>query len=148
MRRDKAKTETKRLAIPPHLQAQMVQLARDFRKTPTASENQLWQAVRNGRLANARFRRQQPIGPFIVDFYCPSHGLIVEVDGPVHDGQAEHDRERQALLEACGYGVLRVRASDVEHNLQRVLQTIYDALTTESPSPLEGEGLGVRGSGR
>jgi len=84
-------------------------------------------------MASVRFRRQQPIGPFIVDFYCPTHRLIVEIDGPIHDEQRDRDRERQALLEACGYRFLRVPAADVEHNLPRVREQIIRALSPLSP---------------
>jgi very-short-patch-repair endonuclease len=125
-----------KIEIPPHLRAQMIQLARDFRKVPTPSEELLWRALRRGHLGKVKFRRQQPIGPFIVDFYCPSHRLIVEVDGPVHDEQMERDHERQTLLEACGYHVLRVRAADVARNPQTVLNHIAKHIAMSTTSPL------------
>ena len=138
-------TSKQHLAVPAHLRVRMLEVAREFRKTSTASEDRLWQALRMGRLHGAKFRRQHPIGPFVVDFFCPKHGLIVEVDGPIHDTQQEHDRARQALLEACGYRVLRVSASDVETDLNAVLGRIaanLNELDVISPSPLEGEGVG------
>ena len=73
------------------------------------------------------------IGPFIVDFYCPRHGLVVEVDGPIHAAQVDRDQERQALLEACGYRVLRIQAADVEADLPAVLRQITEFVVT---SPL------------
>src|SRR5437868_12293391 len=82
-----------RMDIPVELRARMVELARDFRKVQTPSERLLWTYLRGNKLG-ARFRRQQPIGPFVVDFYCPSHLLIVEGDGPIHETQLDHDRER------------------------------------------------------
>ena len=100
-------TSKQHLAVPAHLRVRMLEVAREFRKTSTASEDRLWQALRMGRLHGAKVRRQHPIGPFVVDFFCPKHGLIVEVDGPIHETQQEHDQARQALLEACGYRVLR-----------------------------------------
>src|SRR5690349_6718064 len=100
-------TRRERISVPPALKAQMLELARTFRKAPTASEAIVWRELRGGRIAGLRFRRQQPIGPFIVDFFCPLYGLIVEVDGPIHESQRDYDHERQVLLEACGYRVLR-----------------------------------------
>ena len=92
-----------------------------------------------------RFRRQHPIGPFVVDFYCPAGNLIVEVDGPIHETQQDHDRARQELLEGCGYRVVRFTAREVESNLQMVIHKIEAHLqegnvAQRSPSPLEGEG--------
>jgi very-short-patch-repair endonuclease len=114
-----------RIPIPSHLRVRMIEVARDFRKTPTASEAILWQALRGSRLG-AKFRRQHPIGPFVVDFYCANANLIVEVDGPIHKTQREHDSARQELLELCGYRVLRVAADDVERYLGVVLASIAD----------------------
>ena len=61
---------------------QMVEAARTLRRSQTVSERVLWQALRNGKLNGARFRRQHPIGPLVVDFYCAKERLIVEGDGP------------------------------------------------------------------
>ncbi|WMP17659.1 endonuclease domain-containing protein [Thiothrix lacustris] len=134
-----------RLIITPELKAQMHACARDFRKAPTPSEGILWQALRNRQIAGFKFRRQQPIGCFVADFFCAEKNLIVEVDGSIHATQVERDQERQHLLEVCGYTVLRFTATQVEKNLQTVTATIQNYLLL-SPSPLEGEGLGVRGT--
>ena len=134
-----------RLVITPELNAQMHACARDFRKIPTPSEGVLWQALRNRQIAGFKFRRQQPIGYFVADFFCAEKNLIVEVDGSIHATQVERDQERQHLLEACGYTVLRFTASQVEQHLPTVTTSIQNHLLL-SPSPLEGEGLGVRGS--
>src|SRR3972149_3281483 len=64
------------------LRERMVQVAREFRQEPTESEALLWSALRNRKLDGHRFRRQQPIGPFVVGFYCDEAALVVEVDGP------------------------------------------------------------------
>jgi len=91
----------------------------------------------------SKFRRQQVIGPFVVDFFCPEHRLIVEVDGTIHDTQRKHDEERQRMLESCGYAVVRVSAHAVETDLPGVLATIALSLNQSgSPSPLDGEGVG------
>ncbi|MDD5391861.1 MAG: endonuclease domain-containing protein [Thiothrix sp.] len=133
-----------RLPISPERHLQMMECARDFRKIPTPSEAILWQALRNRQVAGYKFRRQQPIGAFVVDFFCAEHNLIVEVDGAIHATQIERDQERQHLLECCGYQFLRFTATQVEQNLKTVTTTIESTLLL-SPSPLEGEGLGVRG---
>ena len=112
-----------RIAIPVGLHVRMVEMARDFRKAPTTSERELWSVLRRDQLG-VSFRRQQPIGPFGVDFFCAGHRLIVEVDGPIHESQQERDAERQRLLEACGYRVVRFTANDVEQNLPQVIAAI------------------------
>jgi very-short-patch-repair endonuclease len=99
----------------------MLVVARSFRKQPTPTESLLWRFLRGGKIEGVRFRRQQPIGPFVVDFYCPELKLIVEVDGGIHESQRERDTERQELLEACGYEVLRFPASAIETDLRAVL---------------------------
>jgi len=130
--------QPRRLPVSPDLQHQMLACARAFRRHPTPSEAILWQALR-ARQRGVKFRRQQPIGPFVVDFFCAERRLIVEVDGPVHALQVEYDRERQWLLEQCGYQVLRVAADAVEGDLRTVLRAIDRALTP-APSPSPGEG--------
>jgi very-short-patch-repair endonuclease len=124
--------ERERLEIPAELKLRMVEVAREFRRQPTRSENLLWQELRGGKLG-ARFRRQQPIGPFVVDFFCAAADLIVEVDGPVHEDQVARDAERQALLETCGYRVLRFSAEVVESRLSEALATIQKLLTSQAP---------------
>jgi len=105
----------------------MVEVARQFRKEPTYSETMLWQTLRGKQLGGRKFRRQQPIGPFVVDFYCSSERLIVKVDGPIHAEQHELDAARQALLESLGLRFVRVPAEQVETNLPGVLVTIQQA---------------------
>jgi very-short-patch-repair endonuclease len=106
----------------------MVEVAPQFRKQPTPSEAILWQALRGKQLDGRKFRRQQPIGPFVVDFFCPSERLIVEVDGPIHDQQRDADRQRQELLESLGLRFIRIAAADIETDLDATLATIRTAL--------------------
>jgi very-short-patch-repair endonuclease len=82
--------------------------ARQLRWTTTGPERALWEMLR-GKQLGLRFRRQHPIGPYILDFYCPAVRLCVEVDGPVHrePEQMEHDVERDAWLRAQDVRVLR-----------------------------------------
>ena len=102
----------------------MVELARELRGESQPSEALLWAALRNRKLAGHKFRRQQPIGAFIVDFYCDDAALIIEVDGPIHRQQVAADRERQQILESLGLRVLRIPVEQVEQNIQGVIARI------------------------
>lgn len=122
--------EFPKLKITDELHRKMVEIARQFRKKPTASEALLWQALRGKKMDGIKFRRQQPIGPFIVDFFAPAIRLVVELDGPIHENQKEADRQRQCMLEETGLTVLRLTADDVENNLPAVLHNISFAIQT------------------
>jgi very-short-patch-repair endonuclease len=92
----------------------------------------LWQALRQGRLARSRFRRQHPVGPYILDFYCPAAHLAIEVDGVAHDVavQVQHDERRGIWLAHRGITTLRVSAADVlkDARLEGVLAAIEQAI--------------------
>ena len=105
--------------------------ARQHRRTPTDSERILWDALRERRVAGLKFRRQQPLGPFIVDFCCAEYRLIIEVDGDSHAEQVEYDAARTNHLESYGYRVLRFRNDDVLVHLDAVLDAIADAVAAE-----------------
>jgi very-short-patch-repair endonuclease len=128
--------------IPLALKRKMTEVAREFRKKPTPSENILWQALRGRKLEGRKFRRQQPIGTFIVDFFCGSERLIVEVDGGVHKSQKAADQQRQELLESLGLRVVRVPSKLVETNLDEALAVVRRAFSPHplTPSPQQGEG--------
>ena len=95
---------------------------RRMRRDPTPAEARLWEALRNRALEGWKFRRQHPIGPLIVDFYCPDAGLVVEVDGPIHKELAEWDRERELWLSESGLRVLRVSNDQVFDDLAGVFR--------------------------
>jgi very-short-patch-repair endonuclease len=128
--------------ISPALKKKMTEVARQFRKEPTASENILWQALRKRQLEGRKFRRQQPIGAFIVDFFCGSEGLIVEVDGEIHQSQQEADQQRQELLESLGLRFVRLPSKLVETRLDEALALVQQAFSPHplTPSPKLGEG--------
>ena len=84
----------------------------------------LWQALRASRLRGLHFRRQQIIDGFIVDFYCHAAGLVVEIDGPVHQQQAEYDAERDLILSRRALRILRLRNDEVIDDLPSVLARI------------------------
>lgn len=103
------------------------QTARQLRRQLTPAESCLWQALKKKQLNGLRFRCQHPVGQFIVDFYCPSCKLVVEVDGEIHLNQAEKDAARTKQLEKYGYRVLRFSNEEVLNHLERVLTAIEDA---------------------
>jgi very-short-patch-repair endonuclease len=113
------------------LKQKMTEVAREFRKKPTVSEDILWQALRGRKLDGYKFRRQQPIGVFVVDFFCGSELLIVEVDGSIHELQKEHDQQRQELLESLGLKMVRISSIQVETNLSSVLAIIRQSLRSQ-----------------
>jgi len=112
--------------------------ARVLRRDLTDAERIIWNAVRAKRLAGASFRRQAPIGPYIVDFVCHDAMLIVEIDGGQHY-EAEHlkrDERRDAYLSSNGFRVLRFNNHDVMTNRQGVLETIAGAVAHTLFPPL------------
>ena len=118
--------------------------ARRLRRPQTASEERLWELLRDRRLLGLKFRRQHAVQRFVVDFFCYEAQLAVEVDGGIHDlpEQEAADRDRQALLEATGIRFVRVTAEDVLRSPAIVLGRIADAILN-SPSPAKsGEGAG------
>ncbi|MEX0781630.1 MAG: endonuclease domain-containing protein [Dehalococcoidia bacterium] len=118
--------------------------ARALRSAPTETEALLWEQLRSRRLDGLKFRRQHPIGRFVLDFYCDQAQLAVEVDGAIHlDPEARsQDAERQALLEERGIRFVRFTASEIETSLDRVLTAIISACTITPPLHASGEGAG------
>jgi very-short-patch-repair endonuclease len=106
--------------------------AKALRREMTQTERELWSCLRAGRLSGHKFRRQQPIGPYIADFVCQEARLVVELDGSQHI-DSEHDRRRDAFLGSAGYRVLRFWNSDLAENRQGVLEEILAAV--ECPLP-------------
>jgi len=103
----------------------MIDRARQLRRHQTGPETKLWHAIRNSQLAGLKFRRQRPIGRYVVDFYCASHKLVVELDGDSHnESNYQDDVKRQAWLEKSGYRVLRIENDDVLKDLDAVLEVI------------------------
>ncbi len=98
--------------------------ARRMRQALTPAEFMLWEALRGRRLAGLRFRCQHPVGRFILDFYCPAHRLVIEVDGGVHDDKIEYYEARATVLHGYGYRVLRFRNEEVTSDLPAVLARI------------------------
>jgi len=100
------------------------QAAQDLRRSMTPAEHALWQRLRANRLNGLHFRRQHVIDWFVVDFYCHGAGLVVEVDGDVHDRQPGHDAERQQMLTARGLRVVRFTNDQVLNDIDSVVEQI------------------------
>ena len=108
----------------------------------TGTEQQLWARIRGRKLEGWKFRRQHPIGEYIVDFACPAARLVVELDGYSHgfDERINYDESRQRWLESQGYKVLRFSGDYREQQfMESVVQTIYLELTT-MPNAQRGPG--------
>lgn len=105
--------------------------ALEMRREPTPAENALWQRLRNRQVQGAKFRRQHAIGNFIVDFACIEKRLVIEVEGAVHDNldQIQRDLERQAIIEANGYRVVRFRNAEALNATDSVVHVIGAILT-------------------
>jgi len=104
--------------------------AKKLRANATPHERILWRALKELPVEGTHFRRQAPIGSYVVDFFCPAKRLIIELDGGHHneDTIAARDAERQAWLEQQGYRVIRFWNSDVSGNLNVVMERIYVGL--------------------
>jgi very-short-patch-repair endonuclease len=103
----------------------MVQRARKLRRVMTAPEVRLWQWLR-GKPGDLKFRRQHPVGQFVLDFYCPAMGLVIEVDGEAHSrgDQPRRDKARDAWCAEQGLRVLRIPATLVMNDLDSVTRGI------------------------
>ncbi len=101
--------------------------ARAMRQSPTRAESLLWQRLRRRQLG-VRFRAQVVVGQFVVDFYCPSCSLVIEVDGSVHDDRRDIDEARDRALGSFGLRVLHVRNEEVIDDLDAVVDRIGLAL--------------------
>ncbi len=102
----------------------MVRRARTLRREGTEPEQLLWTALRNGQIGGLKFRRQHPVGQYVVDFFCHTAALVVELDGMSHDDKAALDAEETKFLEAQGLRVLRVTNEDAMHDLDAVTREI------------------------
>jgi very-short-patch-repair endonuclease len=108
-------------------------LARALRHNESDAERNLWSRIRNSRLEGVKFRRQQPIGNYIVDFVSFEKKIIVEVDGGQHNDSIKiiSDKQRTAYLEGKGYRIIRFWNNDVLENIDGVLMKIQETLNVE-----------------
>jgi very-short-patch-repair endonuclease len=115
---------------------QVYRAARMLRRNSTRPEKKLWDRVRAGQLGGFQFRRQFPIGEFIVDFCCRERRLVIELDGSQHADAARmaQDRERTRLISTCGYRVIRFWNGDILKNLDGVFELIFAELGQPPPN--------------
>ena len=111
---------------------------RNLRKNLTPAEATLWKALKNKQLAGRRFKRQVSIGYYIVDFYCPSEKLVIELDGDVHFTSPgyENDQRRSKYLNSLGLKVIRFENEDVFQCSEGVLAKIQEAFSQSVFNPL------------
>ena len=112
--------------------------ARELRKQSTDAERLLWSRLRDRRLMGLKFKRQCPIGSYIVDFVCKERDLVIEIDGGHHQEQRASDQSRTEWLSSCGYGVIRYWNNQVLDDIDSVLESIrvtLEAGTSSSPQP-------------
>lgn len=112
--------------------------AKEMRRSPTQAENKMWNLLRNRGVLGAKFKRQHPYGPHILDFVCLEKRLVVEVDGSQHADSLheESDGERSTFLASHGFHVLRFWNNEVLENPEGVWEVIAGALDDPSPHPL------------
>ena len=113
--------------------------AKALRTHQTDAENRLWYQLRAHRFMGLKFKRQKPVGRYIVDFMCAKQKLIIEIDGGQHTEELEYDQQRDAWLRSQGYTVLRFWNNDVMQHLEGVLEQIRNTLSP-TPSPASGRG--------
>lgn len=99
---------------------------RDLRSSSTPAEVRLWKYLKGKNVDNLKFRRQHSIGNYIVDFYCPSKKIAIELDGEIHQNIAieQHDVEKEKYLNSVGIKVLRISNKVVFENIELVLEKI------------------------
>ena len=113
-------------------------LAQSLRKRQTDADRKLWSKLRNRQLDGWKFKRQFPIGPYILDFYCSDANLVIELDGSQHaETRAEYDRTRTQFVEGEGLQVMHVWNVDVLTNITGVVDGIY-LVRGRKPAPSAG----------
>jgi len=120
----------------------LVNLAKLLRKRSTDAERLLWWHLRSKQIDGLKFRRQEPIGPFIADFVCFEKRLVIELDGGQHAVEQEKDRERDGWFNKEGFRILRFWNTDVLGNIEGVLEEIRGACLHHPPltPPIKGGG--------
>jgi very-short-patch-repair endonuclease len=123
----------------------LTELARKMRKEATDAERLLWNHLRTKRINNLKFRRQQPIGHYIVDFICYEKKLIIEVDGGQHAEENEKDLKRTQWLNQKGFRVIRFWNNEVLYNCDGVLEEIFEQCKNTLPLSLPEGGRWGKG---
>ena len=125
-----------------HIPPPLLERARSMRHEPAPAEEKLWWCLRHRRLCGHKFRRQQPLAPYVGDFFCAAAKLVVELDGDSHGEREAYDAARTERLTRGGLHVIRFQNDDVFRFLDVVLEEILKEVERLTPSPLVGEGGG------
>jgi very-short-patch-repair endonuclease len=112
--------------------------AKQLRQVMTPEEEMLWYYLRSNQLNGLHFRRQQVINGFIADFYCHAVGVVIEIDGRIHERQKEYDVERDRIISSRGLQVIRIRNEEIQKDIYQVIQRILQVC--ESAKQIPGEG--------
>ncbi|WP_027390364.1 DUF559 domain-containing protein [Chrysiogenes arsenatis] len=112
--------------------------ARQLRKAGVLHEVLLWQQLKKKQFHGLDFDRQKIIGNYIVDFFCASKSLVIEIDGSSHNGKVEYDKRRDAYLESLGLCVVHIQAADVLQNMEGVMRYLETTPALRATPPLEG----------
>ena len=128
--------------------------ARELRQQMTPAEDRLWKHLRGDQLKGLYFRRQHPVGHFILDFYCATCKLVIEVDGEIHQCRQEEDEARTEVLMSYGYTVIRFKNDEVMNEIESVIHQIEQVATAllhppslAPPSLPQDWGRGKKGKG-
>ncbi len=102
------------------------ELARNLRKEMTPAEEKIWHLIRNGQVNGRKFRRQQVIDGFVVDFFCSELKLIIEIDGDIHAFKKEYDSAREEHLRTQGFAVVRFTNNQIFEELETVKNALHE----------------------
>ena len=132
--RDKGTLEAKQKGRDEGHALLMKSRARSLRRNSTDAEIILWQHLRGRRLLGYKFRRQVPVGKYIVDFLCEDQAIVIELDGGQHMEQERYDQTRTNWLQANGFLVLRFWNNDIAENLEGVLESLFSTIEKSRPA--------------
>jgi len=107
--------------------------ANELRKYSTLSEVLFWNKIKNKQFKSLDFDRQKIIGNYIVDFYCASCGVVIEIDGTSHDGKEEYDAIRDEYLKSLLLNVIRIKDIDIKRNLNKVMDMLNNNIIFDHP---------------
>ena len=107
--------------------------SKHLRRNQTAAETLIWAELRNRKCGGYKFRRQVPIGTYVVEFLCVAQKIIVEIDGPSHLDAVDYDANRTRILESQGYHVIRLTNDDVFEDLDASIEAIWHSLENARP---------------
>ncbi len=123
------------------MDAKHLEYAKQLRGNQTEAEHRLWYHLRGHRFLGLKFKRQKPIGPYIVDFVCMEHRVVIEVDGGQHDERQVQDQQRDEWLASQGFITLRFWNNEVLGDTNAVLQRIHVALSLTLSRTRERESI-------